>query len=204
MRALSSIRLILALVAALFLGASAAQAAPPITSGQWASFRAHVKAQPQGSSIYTAYHKDNGPGNGQGDPDALVALYNATSGTSIWRTDVKPAELVANIIVSEFIALAVNGDQKRSAMLMLVQLGAGGLDASNANVRTSFQTIWTGTTTLNNLVAVGQRAATAFEAITAFLTAAAPANVCAPEIYGHVLTRFEVSTALWDANGTPL
>jgi len=195
------LRLTFAVALATFLLSASAFAAGPITAPQWASFRAHVKAQPQGSAIYTAYHKDNGPGNAQGDPDALVALYNANSGTSIWRTDVRPSELITAIVMSEFVALPA---QTQNGMLLLLQLGSGGLDASNATVRASFATLWTNKTTLTNLVALGQRTATVFEAITAYLTAAAPANVCAPEIYGHVLDRFEVSAALWDNAGNPL
>lgn len=188
-----TIRSLLVLVV-LFFSAQAV-AAPPITSGQWASFRAAVKAH-NADAIATAYAAKN--------PDTLVTLYNAPSGTSIWRTAVTPAELVGSIIMSEFLGFQANGDQKRSAMLMLVQLGTGGLDATNSNVRDSFVTIWTGTTTLTNLTTVARRNATVFEAIAAYLTAAAPANVCAPEIYGHVLTRLEVATALWDDAGNPL
>lgn len=195
MRTLSSLRLVAFLVAVLLgaLSSAPALAAPPVTTPQWDAFRAAVKAQPQGSAIATAYANK--------DTDALVALYNATSATNLWRSDIKPAELATAIVMSEYVTLTA---VQQGGMMLLLQLGAGALDATSATVRTSFSTLFTGKTTLTNLTTLAQRKATVFEAIAAYLTVAAPANVCAPEIYGHVLTRFEVGSQLWDAQGNPL
>lgn len=195
MRTLSSLRVLALLVVALLVGATAtpAAAAPPVTTLQWDAFRAAVKAQPQGSAIATAYANK--------ETDTLVALYNANSATNLWRSDIKPAELATAIVMSEYITLTA---VQQGGMLLLLQLGAGALDATSSTVRASFSTLFTGKTTLTNLTAMAQRKATVFEAIAAYLTVAAPANVCAPEIYGHVLTRFEVGSQLWDAQGNPL
>lgn len=181
----------LGLFFALLLPATA-QAAPPISTQQWDAFRAAVKAH-NADAIATAYQAK--------DVDALVTLYNATSGTSIWRSDIKPAELATAIVMSEYVTLTA---VQQGGMMLLLQLGAGALDATSSTVRTSFSTLFTGKTTLTNLTALAQRSATVFEAISAYLTPAAPANVCAPAIYGHVLTRFEVGSQLWDAQGNPL
>ena len=167
-----------------------------ITSQQWATFRTHVKAQAKGSAIGTAY------AGGPGKVDDLVALYNAQTGTKVWRSDIKTPELINAVVMSEFLANGFITAGKQPAMNLLLQLGSGGLDATNANVRTSFNTIWTGTTTLTNLTALAQRVCTLFESL--YLTAAAPANVCDPAIYGHAVTRVEVGQALWDDQTNPL
>ena len=185
-----TIRFLLAL-AVLFFSAQAA-AAPPVTAGQWASFRANVKAH-NADAVATAYQAKN--------PDGIVVYYNSASGTSIWRSDIKPAELAGAIVMSEYITLTA---VQQGGMLLLLQLGQGALDATSSNVRASFGTLFSGKVTLTNLTSMAQRAASQFEAIAAYLTAAAPANVCAPEIFGHALTRSEAATALWDDAGNPL
>jgi hypothetical protein len=58
------------------------------------------------------------------------------------------------------------------------------------------------TTTLTNLTTLAQRTCSLFESL--YLTAAAPANVCDPAIYGHAVTRVEVGQALWDDQNNPL
>lgn len=164
--------------------------AGPITAGQWASFRAAVKAH-AADSVATAYQAK--------DVDGLVAYYNGASATSLWRPDVKPAELAAGIVMTGFVSMTA---QQQNGMLLLLQLGQGGLDATNANVRASFSTLFSvaSPTTLSNLTAIAQRKATQFEAIPAFVNA----SVCAPEVYGHVLSRLEVGSALWNDAGNPL
>ena len=184
----------LALFLVLCVGFGQAQAAPPITSQQWDAFRASVKAH-AADSVATAYSLR------QASP--IVVFYNTTSGTTVWRTAVPPGELAGAVVMSEFLGFQQNATGKQNGMLLLLQLGAGGLDASNANVRSSFFAIWAGTTTLTNLTAIGQRAGTNFEVIAAFLSTAAPSNACDPAIYGHVLTDNEVLTQLWNPDGTP-
>jgi len=167
-----------------------------LSNGIAASFRAAVKAH-NADAVATAYKAK--------DVDAMLAFYNATAAgpVKLWRPDVKPAELASGIVMSGFVAMTA---VQQNGMLLLLQLGQGGLDATNANVRASFSTLFSvaSPTTLTNLTNIAQRPATNFEAIAAFLTSASGANVCDPAVYGKVLTRVEIGSALWDDAGNPL
>ncbi len=163
-----------------------------LTSGQATAFRTNVKSH-NGDAVATAYANH--------DIDALLAFYNATAAGPVvlWRADIKPSELAGAIVMSEFVVLSTAA---QNGQLLLLQLGAGGLDATNANVRASFTTIWTGKTTLTALTAIAQRSATAFEAISSFLSLVSGANVCS--VYGYRLSFVDVRDALWNNQGTPL
>ena len=75
-----------------------------------------------------------------------------------------------------------------------MMLSVGSVDTTQANVRTSFSTLFSGKTSLTNLSAVAQRVGTRFEALAAFITAAAPANVSS--VYGVRVSAFDVQQAV--------
>jgi hypothetical protein len=163
-----------------------------LTAAQALALRASVKSH-NGDAVATAYANVA--------PQDIANLYNSPASPTgaLWRSDIKPSELGAAVVGTDFQGLTV---QQQNLMLLLVQLGTGGLDATNANVRASFSTLFSGKVSLTNLIAVAQRNATAYEAISDFLTAAAPANVSS--VYGYRLGAEEVRAALWTDGGIPL
>jgi hypothetical protein len=117
-----------------------------------------------------------------GDQGAIAAYYNAAGSGSIWRPSINSAELNTAIVWSEFIALPV---QTQNAYFALVQ--GGKIDATNANIRAGFSSIFAGTT-IGNLTALAARVPTRFEAL--FTTA----NVCS--CFGQTVTPADVAQAL--------
>lgn len=92
-----------------------------------------------------------------GKTDQAVAdLLNRTSGTgtaSVFRNDIKPAEIVAAIVAADFAALTAVQLAKLQLMLL-----PGILDATVANTRTIFLGIFSGmTNTINALTSLASR-----------------------------------------------
>ena len=163
-----------------------------LTSAQQLALRTSVKAH-AADSVATAYAGH--------DLATIAAFYNSTASpaTILWRSDIKAAELAGAIVMSEFTALTA---LQQGGMALLLQLGSGALDATNANVRASFSSLFTGKTTLTNLTAVAQRSATYYEALSGFLTLVSGANVCS--VFGYVLSTTDVRDALYDNTGAAI
>jgi hypothetical protein len=117
------------------------------------------------------------------DMGAIVAYYNADAASGfLWRPVVPARELNTAIVWSEFIALPVATQNGYFAIL-----SAGSMDATSANIRAGFGTIFSGTSQ-TNLVALVKRTPTNFEAL--YTTS----NVCA--LFGTVVTVADVARAL--------
>lgn len=101
----------------------------------------------------------------------LAAYLNTVPPTpmSIWRSDIKPEEISAAVVMADFVLLTAI---KQTGLLLLTQ---GPANATITGVRTAFSSIFGAGPTLTALTALAQRPATRFEAI--FSTVAAPANV---------------------------
>jgi hypothetical protein len=108
---------------------------------------------------------------------------NAASGT-IWRPIITVQELNTAIVWSEFSALTA---LLQNAYMALISPGY--IDATSANVRGGFTTIFAaGTTSRTNLTNLAQRTPTRFEAL--FTTA----QVCS--LFGYVPSVADVAQAL--------
>lgn len=118
-----------------------------------------------------------------GDQGAIAAYYNAPGAGSIWRPNIGASELNTAIIWSEFTTLTI---VVQNAYFALLQ--AGVIDATNANVRAGFATVFSGKTTLTNLTSLAARTPTKFEAL--FTTS----NVCS--CFGQTVTVADVAQAL--------
>lgn len=114
---------------------------------------------------------------------ALIEFYNSPTNNNIWKPDLKVIELSKAIVMSAFIALTAI---KQKGYFVLTQ--GEFIDATNANIRTGFASIFgAGTTTTNNLTALAQRFATNFEFL--FTTS----NVSS--LYGYILTEDDIREA---------
>lgn len=100
-----------------------------------------------------------GPLRSSGDAASLQAWCNGPGTGTIWRPAIPAAELNTAIVWSAFIALPVATQQGYFAMLQ-----AGSIDATSANVRAGFSSIFSGQS-LTNLTAIAQRVPTRFEAL---------------------------------------
>lgn len=119
-----------------------------------------------------------------GDHGAIAAYYNAAGSGTIWRPVITVAELNTAIVWSEFAALTVALQQTYLAMTQ-----GGSIDATSANVRGGFTSVFaSGTTSRTNLTNLAQRTQTRFEAL--FTTG----QVC--ELFGKVVTPADVAEAL--------
>ena len=113
----------------------------------------------------------------------IANYYNGASATEIWNPSISIAQLNDAIVWSEFAGLTVALQNTYMAMTT-----GTSVDATNANIRNGFSTIFTGKTTLTNLIALAQRLATVFEAL--FTTA----NVCS--LYGYNVSVQDVIAAM--------
>lgn len=93
-----------------------------------------------------------------GDMGTIAAYYNAPGTGMIWRPAISVGELNTAIVWSEFIALTQG---QRDAYFAMIQAS---IDATNANVRSGFASIFSGQS-LTNLTALAQRTPTRFEAL---------------------------------------
>lgn len=117
-----------------------------------------------------------------GDQGAIAVYYNANAAGSIWRPSITAAELNTAIVWSQFIALTAIVQNGYNAMLL-----AGTIDATSANVRAGFASIFSGQS-LTNLTALAARAPTRFEALFTV------SNVCS--CFGQSVTVADVAQAL--------
>ena len=105
-----------------------------------------------------------------------------------------------NIPTSTILSAILATDMPTAAGLigyLQMMLAVGTVDSTQANVRSNFSTVFAAKTTLTNLTAAAQRTATRFEALAAFVTAAAPANVSS--VYGVRVSAFDVQQAVGKA-----
>lgn len=117
------------------------------------------------------------------DMGALVTYYNATAASGfVWRPQVGTKELNTAIVWSEFVALPVATQNGYFAII-----SGGYMDATSANIRAGFGTIFSGTSQ-TNLIALVKRTPTNFEAL--YTTS----NVCA--LFGEILSVADIALAL--------
>ena len=121
-----------------------------LSAGQLTALATDINAQGSLASARTTH-----------DAPAVANFYNAASATAVWRSDLRNSEVVAALVGSDVSALASSG------LLGLLQLLVMPLtiDASSANIRSDFTTLFSGKTSLTNLTAVAQRTATRIEAL---------------------------------------
>lgn len=142
-----------------------------LTPAQLATFKAAINADANLAAARAA-----------GDQGAIAAYYNGAGAGTIWRPSVSAKELNTAIVWSQFIALPVATQNGYFAMLQ-----AGAIDATSANIRTGFASLFTGQS-LTNLTAIAQRTPTVFEAL--FTTS----QVCT--VFGQAVSVADVAAAL--------
>jgi hypothetical protein len=109
-----------------------------------------------------------------------VAFYNANGPTAVWRNNVRNSEVVANIVASAYIALTAL--QQKALDLYI---GPDIVDATSANVRAGFSSIFGAGATLTNLTAVAQRTGTRLEILLASVVG--PPAICGIDAGGASL-----------------
>jgi hypothetical protein len=121
-----------------------------LTPAQLATFKAAILADSSQTQNVSA--KAHG---------AIAAYYAAAGTGNVWRPSISTSELNTAIVWSEFAAL--------TALLQntyLALIAPGYVDATSANVRAAFATIFgAATTSRPNLTAIAQRPASRFEAL---------------------------------------
>lgn len=122
-----------------------------LTASQLAALKTDIAAQP---SLASAVAAQNWP--------TIAAFYNAPSSpaVTIWRTDVPADEIVAAITFADLITLSV-----QQVLALQVLITPGTVDATSANIRTDFSTLFTGKGSLAALTALAERTATRLEAL---------------------------------------
>lgn len=145
----------------------------PLSAGQLSVFKSAILGDGALSAARTA-----------GDQGVIAGYYNASAGAgSIWRPSISASEMNTAIVWSEFITLSA---VVQNGYFALIQGGV--IDATNANVRAGFASIFSGKVSLTNLVALAARVPTRFEAL--FTTS----NVCS--CFGQTVTVADVAQAL--------
>jgi len=146
----------------------------------------------QQSALVTAINNDSALtllANSNGFSQIADAMNAPSSPTvSVWRQDLSVTTILSNITASDMPSTA----NYLSYLQMLLSIPV--VDATSANVRGSFSTVFSGKTSLTNLTAAAQRTATRFEALSSFITAASPANTTS--VYGYIVTPSDVQAAL--------
>jgi hypothetical protein len=117
-----------------------------------------------------------------GDMTSIAAYYNSPGTGFIWLPSITTSLLNDAIVWSEFASLTVA--QQNTYMAMIV---VGTVDATQANIRTGFSTIFSGKTTLSNLTALAQRVPTRFESLFTL------SNVCS--LFGYQVSANDVDMA---------
>lgn len=118
-----------------------------------------------------------------GNQGAIAAYYNGTGAGSIWRPSISVSELNTAIVWSEFAGLTSQLQATYQAMIT-----NGFIDATNANIRGGFSTVFSGKVSLTNLTALAQRTPTIFENL--FTTN----SICA--VHGQQITPADIAAAL--------
>ena len=113
----------------------------------------------------------------------IAAYYNAAGTGSIWRPSISISELNTAIVWSEFASLS-------TALQVTYQVivATGTVDATSANIRAGFSTVFAGKTSLTNLTAIAARTPTVLESL--FTTA----NVCS--VFGQQVSAADVAKAM--------
>lgn len=119
---------------------------------------------------------------------ALAAYLNAAKipAVSVWRNDIAPREVASAVVQSEWVVVTAI---KQNGLLLMTQ--GDRIDATQANVRNGFASIFATGATLTALTALAQRSATRFEAM--FLTVAGAANTSS--VFGQTISPQDVETA---------
>lgn len=117
-----------------------------LTTAQLATFKADIQTN-QAANLAAGNH-------------GAIALYYNSAGTgTVWRPNIDVSELNTAIVWSDFAALTV---AKQNTYLAMIT--AGFVDATNANIRAGFTTVFGGgSQSLTNLTALAQRVPTRFE-----------------------------------------
>jgi hypothetical protein len=147
-----------------------------LTSAQLATLKADIAADA------TLNAKPNNDDGNQFIADAYNAL--ASPAINVWRADVRSSEVVAAVVMTDFIALT---GLKPDGFHLIITPDT--VDASSANVRQDFQTIFGASTTLTNLTAIAQRPASRLEKL--FGTGSPLTST----LYAYLLTRVDVFDA---------
>lgn len=128
------------------------------------------------------------PNNPDGN-NTIAATFNAASSPAlaIWRRDVGNAEVTSAIVASAYIALTAL--QQKALDLYITP---NTIDATSANVRAGFNSIFGAGTTLTNLTAISQRTATRLEAL--FASGGPPATT-AVNVFGYAIGFDEIGLA---------
>jgi hypothetical protein len=157
-----------------------------LTSAQASTLLATVKADTD-PAVIAAYASKQ--------MDVLANLYNAAANPQVlvWRKSIRPAELNTAIVWSEYSTLTV---ALQNCYLAMVS-GISNIDATNANIRGGFSTIFSGKVSLTNLTTLAQRAATKFENL--FVTS----QLVDPTLDGYTLTPQDLGAVLFNADGSP-
>ena len=112
---------------------------------------------------------------------ACAAFLNGTASPTlaVWRPSVANSIILSQLVGTDVIAKVTTiGAQALLAAL----LTPPALDATQANVRGDFSTLFPSTTTLTNLTAISQRSATYLES---FFAAGGPPATCALDALGN-------------------
>ena len=117
-----------------------------------------------------------------GDYNSIANYYNGVGAGSVWLPSIQTSLLNDAIVWSEFAGLTPALQNTYMAMVTVPVI-----DATNANIRGGFNTIFSGKVTLTNLTALAARTPTVFEAL--FTTA----NVCS--LFGYQVTANDVGMA---------
>jgi hypothetical protein len=119
----------------------------------------------------------------------IADFYNqvaAGPAVSLWKPDVPVEDLAKSILMSEFIALTAvkqNG-------FAVYQFGTY-VDATNANVRNGFNSIFGTSTSLTNLTAIAKKPGTYLEVLFSSVDGAANTST----LYKYTLTAADVDAA---------
>ena len=131
--------------------------------------------------------------NGQNGWQQIADAMNADSSPAVnlWKKDSAAVDLLGALLASDISGVTAN-----YIAYLQILCGVPTVDATNANVRSNFTTIFTGKQTLTNLIAASSRVATRFEALADFTTAATPpAGYVTSSVYGYRVTAKDVAVA---------
>jgi hypothetical protein len=118
-----------------------------------------------------------------GNHGAIAAYYNTSAGSGfMWRPNISAQEVSNAIVYSEFVALTVSQQNTYGVMVK-----SGTIDATSANIRSGFSSVFTGTT-LSNLTALAQKVPTHFEALFNVT------NVC--PVFGQTVSANDIADAI--------
>lgn len=117
-----------------------------MTPAQLTTFKAAINGDSNLTALLTA-----------GDQGGIAAYYNTPSGAMVWKPVITIQLLNTAIVWSEFIVLTA---LKQNAYFAMTSTN---IDATSANIRAGFSSVFGASTTLNNLTAIAQRQGTRFE-----------------------------------------